>query len=78
LAIGRKAMEVIYTTDLSRPGNDVYIYESVSLIKQFELYAVIKVYRVVGWSEREEVSVLYTSLSRSSAVENFERCGGII
>ncbi len=21
-------MEVIYTTDLSRPGNDVYIYES--------------------------------------------------
>lgn len=71
-------MEVIYNTDLSRPGNDVYIYESVSLIKQFELYAVIKVYRVVGWSEREEVSVLYTSLSRSSAVENFERYGGII
>lgn len=71
-------MEVIYSTDLSRPGNDVYIYESVSLIKQFELYAVIKVYRVVGWSEREEVSVLYTSLSRSSAVENFERYGGSI
>jgi hypothetical protein len=71
-------MEVIYNTDLSRPGNDVYIHESVSLIKQFELYAVIKVYRVVGWSEREEVSVLYTSLSRSSAIENFERHGGII
>ena len=71
-------MEVIYTTDLSRPGNDVYIYESVSLIKQFELYAVIKVWRVVGWSEREEVSVLYTSLSRVSAVENFERYGGEI
>lgn len=71
-------MEVIYTTDLSRPGNDVYIYESVSLIKQFELYAVIRVWRVVGWSEREEVSVLYTSLSRSSAIENFESHGGII
>lgn len=71
-------MEVIYTTDLSRPGNDVYIYESVSLIKQFELYAVIKVWRVVGWSEREEVSVLYTSLSRISAVENFESHGGKI
>ena len=71
-------MQVIYTTDLSRPGNDVYIYESVSLIKQFELYAVIKVWRVVGWSEREEVSVLYTSCSRASAVENFESHGGII
>jgi hypothetical protein len=71
-------MQVIYTTDLSRPGNDVYIYESVSLIKQFELYAVVRVWRVVGWSEHEEVSVLYTSLSRSSAVENFESHGGII
>lgn len=71
-------MEVIYTTDLSRPGNDVYIYESVSLIKQFELYAVIRVYRVIGWSEREEVSILYTSLSRSTAVEKFESYGGII
>jgi hypothetical protein len=71
-------VEVIYNTDLSRPGNDVYIYESVSLIKQFELYAVIKVYRVIGWSEREEVSILYTSLSRSTAVEKFESYGGII
>lgn len=71
-------MEVIYTTDLSRPGNDVYIYESISLIKQFELYAVIKIWRVTGWSEREEVSVLYTSLSRSTAVEKFESYGGII
>lgn len=71
-------MEVIYTTDLSRPGNDVYIYESVSLIKQFELYAVIKVWRVVGWSEQEEVSVLYTSLSRSSATERYKSYGGKI
>lgn len=71
-------MEVIYTTDLSRPGNDVYIYESVSLVKQFELYAVIKIWRVTGWSDQEEVSVLYTSTSRSSAVENFERHGGQI
>jgi hypothetical protein len=71
-------MQVIYTTDLSRPGNDVYIYESVSLIKQFELYAVIKVWQVVGWSEREEVSVLYTSRDRVSAIENFESHGGII
>ncbi len=71
-------MEVISTTDLSRPGNDVYIYESVSLIKQFELYAVIKVWRVTGWSEQEEVSVLYTSLSRSSAVQRYKSYNGKI
>lgn len=71
-------MEVIYTTDLSRPGNDVYIYEAVSLIKQFEMYSVIRCYRVTGWSEREEVTVLHTSLSRSSAIEAFERYGGDI
>ena len=71
-------MEVICTTDLSRPGNDVYIYESISLIKQFELYAIIKVWRVIGWSEREEVSILYTSLSRSSAEEKYKSYGEII
>lgn len=71
-------MEVIYTTDLSRPGNDVYIYESISLIKQFELYAVIKIWKVTGWSEQEEVSVLYTSSSRSSAIEKYKSYDGII
>ena len=71
-------MEVIYTTDLSRPGNDVYIYESISLIKQFELYAIIRVWKVTGWSEQEEVSVLYTSNSRSSAIEKFKSYDGII
>lgn len=71
-------MEVLYTTNLSRPGNDVYIHESITLVKQFELYAVIKFYRVVGWSEREEVSVLYTSNSYSSAAERYESYGGII
>lgn len=70
-------MEVIYTTDLSRPGNDAYIHESISLIKQFELYAVIRVWRVTGWSEQEEVSILYTSLSRSSAIEKFQSLSGI-
>ena len=71
-------MEVLYTTKLSRPGNDVYIHESITLVKQFELYAVIKFYRVVGWTEREEVSVLYTSNSYSSAAERYESYGGII
>lgn len=71
-------MEVIYTTDLSRSGNDCYIYESVSLVEQFELFSVIRYRRVVGWSDREEVSVLYTSLSRSSATQKYKSYGGKI
>lgn len=71
-------MKVISTTDLSRPGNDCYIYESVSLVEQFELFSVIRYWRVIGWSDREEVSVLYTSLSRSSAIQTYKSYGGKI
>ena len=48
-------MKIISTTDLSRGGNDCYIYESVSLVEEFEMYAVIICKRVVGWSEREDI-----------------------
>ena len=54
-------MEIISTTDVSRPGNDVYIEESYSLVKQFGVYAVIRFYRVSGWSARQEVSVVISS-----------------
>lgn len=71
-------MNIISTTDLSREGNDCFIYESVSLVEQFNLYAIIRYWRVVGWSDREEVSVLYTSPSRSSATERYKTYGGKI
>lgn len=48
-------MKIISTTDLSREGNDCYIYESVSLIEEFEMYVVIACRKVVGWSETEEM-----------------------
>jgi hypothetical protein len=54
-------MEILSTTDVSRPGNDVYIEESYSLVKQFGVYAVIRIYRVSGWSAQQEVSVIITS-----------------
>lgn len=71
-------MEVIYTTDLSRPGNDVYIYESVSLIKQFGLYIILRIWKVTGWSEREEATVLYTSEDRDEAIKEFKSYDGIV
>ena len=51
-------MRVISTTDISREGNDCYIYESISLVEQFGLYAIINMYKVIGWAEREEVNIL--------------------
>ena len=71
-------MEVIYTTDLSRPGNDVYIYESISLLKQFELYIVLRVWKVTGWSEQEEATILYISEDRHEAIKEFKNYDGIV
>jgi hypothetical protein len=45
-------MRVISTTDISRAGNDCYIYESVSLVEQFDIYSVINFLNVTGWAER--------------------------
>ena len=65
-------MKVISTTALSRPGNDVYIEESVSLVEQFGLYAVIRFYKVSGWSSREEVSVLITTNDKAEAGKKYK------
>ena len=65
-------MEVISTTNLSRYGNDCYIEESVSLVEQFDLYAVIRFYKVSGWSEHEEVSVLITTSNKSEAGKKYK------
>ena len=49
-------MEVIHTTDLSRAGNDCYIYESVSLVEVFGMYTVIEATKVSGWFENEVIT----------------------
>ena len=48
-------MKIISTTDLSREGNDCYIYESVSLVEEFGMYTVITCQKVVGWSEHQDI-----------------------
>lgn len=65
-------MNIISTTNLSRYGNDCYIEESVSLVEQFDLYAVIRFYRVSGWSEQEEVEVLITTKSHAEAGKKYK------
>lgn len=62
-------MEVLSSTNVSRPGNDVYIEESYSLVKQFGVYAVIRFYRVSGLGNPCEVSVI-TASTNDTEVRN--------
>lgn len=65
-------MNVISSTLVSRPGNDCYIEESYSLVEQFGLYAVIKFYKVSGWAEQEEASILITTADKAEAAKKYK------
>ena len=71
-------MRVISTTDISREGNDCYIHESVSLVEQFGLYAVINMYKVTGWAKREEVPILESTTSIGRAKRAYRFHGGTL
>lgn len=65
-------MEIISSTNVSRPGNDVFIEESYSLVKQFGVYAVIRFYCVSGWADQEEVSVLISTTNEGDARKKYK------
>jgi hypothetical protein len=65
-------MNVISTTDCSRYGNDCYIEESYSLVEQFGIYAVIRFYKVSGWSDHEEVNVIISTSDKAEAGKKYK------
>lgn len=69
-------MRIISTTDISREGNDCYIYESVSLVEQFDIYSVINFLNITGWAKREEVRVLCTTRDIDEAKKVYRSVGG--
>lgn len=69
-------MKIIYTTDLSRAGNDCYIEETVSLIEQFGIYAIIVCQKVTGWSEDENIFVHQVTTELKEALKDYEALGG--
>lgn len=71
-------MRIISTTDLSREGNDCYINESVTLVEQFGLYAVIICRKVTGWAEEETIYAQYITTSHSAAIKAYIDCDGIL
>jgi hypothetical protein len=70
-------MRIISTTDISREGNDCYIYESVSLVEQFGIYAIIICQRVTGWAKREGMHVLDSATDWTKAKEVYKKYGGV-
>ena len=65
-------MKVISTTVLSRPGNDVYIDEEVSLVEQFGIYVVLRFCKVSGWAHREAADVLIATSDRAEAGKKYK------
>jgi hypothetical protein len=65
-------MNIISSTNISRYSNDCYIEESVSLVEQFGLYAVIRFYKVSGWSDCEEVTILITTSDKAEAGKKYK------
>jgi hypothetical protein len=65
-------MKIISTTALSRPGNDVYIDEEVLLVEQFGIYAVLRFYKVSGWTSQESVEVLITTGDKAAAGKKYK------
>ena len=65
-------MKVISTTQISRPGNDVYIDEEVLLVEQFGLYAVLRFYKVSGWSSQEDVEILTATSNKAEAGRKYK------
>jgi hypothetical protein len=72
-------MKVISTTDLSHGGNDCYIYKSISLIEEFEMYTVVTAEKVVGWQDRQSISCdSKTTCDLQQAKYMYRQAGGIL
>lgn len=66
-------MNVISTTDTSRVGNDCYIEESYSLVEQFGIYSVIRFYKVSGWADQVDVTILIITSDKTEAGKVYKK-----
>lgn len=69
-------MKTLYTTDLSRSGNDCYFEETVSLIEQFDIYAILVCRKITGWLPEETIYVHQSTTNLKEALEAYEKLGG--
>ena len=70
-------MNIISQTDLSREGNDCWINESIILCEQFNLYFVLKIIKVSGWSDIQEMGIpCEPTENKSEAMRIYKKYGG--
>ncbi len=71
-------MNIISTTDLSREGNDCYIYKSVSLIEAFGMYTVIVADKTSGWCSSKDIYCKSVTSDLDEAKHMYKQSGGIL
>ena len=71
-------MKIISTTNVSREGTDCYIYEELSLVEQFGVYAIISFYKVSDLTDQGELRILYESNDYSKIMKKYCSLGGTI
>ena len=71
-------MKIISVTDTSRYGNDCYVNETVSLVGQFDIYAVIICRKISGWYEEESIFVEKVFNDYDEALAAYEDCDGVL
>lgn len=65
-------MNIIFTVNTSREVNDCYIQETVSLVEQFGIYAIITCQKISGWFSREDIVVNQVTSDRELALKMFK------
>lgn len=65
-------MKVIATTDTSKYGNDCYINETVNLVEQFGVYAIIVCQKITGWYGKEDIFVKQVTTDYDIAVKMYK------
>lgn len=72
-------MNIVSRTDLTRDGNDCKIYESVTLIEEFDMYTVITAKKVIGWSNHKTIYCRSNpTCNLEKAIYNYREYGGVI
>lgn len=71
-------MKIISTTDTTKYGNDCYINETVNLVEQFGVYAIIICRKITGWVKREDIFVKQTTTDYDTAVKMYKDYEGIL
>ena len=65
-------MKIIATTDTSKYGNDCYINETVTLVEQFGVYAIVICQKITGWYEKEDIFVKQTTTDYDTAIKMYK------